>query len=279
MLLLLLLALLTCSSALEVQLGALGTGSEDLVVTLLLKAEAERLKDRETTEKWREVAEQRYEVAEQRHKSQMAFNGDILDAVATAATSERVYACAKAGAVLLITQKWAGSNNSYLCSATPLFTAQPQAESTHFLTSAHCFTDISRDGAAFASSSILHYPALRFNCSLVRHFFCRPSTTSNCSQTSIDLAIIRCSEPVPAPSTHLSVLPQQNFQRVFFYGFSDGYHLDPDLMYTLTGTSRRSALHVKFARLAPSIQYPQPLKLTDATLGAGYHHLLPRYSQ
>ena len=37
-------------------------------------------------------------------------------------------------------------------------------------------------------------------------------------------------------------------------------------MYTIPGTSRKSALHVKFARLAPSVQYPQPPKLTNATL-------------
>ena len=74
----------------------------------------------------------------------------------TAATSERVYTCARAAAVLLLTPNWAGSEDDRLCSATPFFSAQPQTESTHFLTSAHCFTDIAHDGAAFANATTLY---------------------------------------------------------------------------------------------------------------------------
>ena len=269
---LLIVLLLLCASALanttDVQLGALGaTASPDLgtLVALLLKAEAHRVTDRLEAERRREVAERRHEVAERRHESLLQAISEISDAVVTAATSERVYACALAGTVLLETLNWAGiDNRSQFCSATPLFSAQPQAESTYFLTSAHCFTDITRDGAAFASATILYFSTLTRSCSLVHHFFCHPSDPSACTAAtpSMDLAIVRCAAPVPVPSTRLAVLPQQHFQRAFLFGFSDGFNLDPGLVYSLKNTTRNLALHLKLVRLSPSIQNPLALNLS-----------------
>jgi hypothetical protein len=332
LLLLLLLCGLTSARAntSDTQSGVLlGTSGNDVLVTLMLEASAERKKDREVAdrryeeserrhkeseqryevaeqrhgvaeqrrkvaeqrhevaEQRHEVAEQRHEVAEQRHKvaeqrhgvaerrnelaerrheSQLQTNREISDAVVTATTSERVYTCAKAGGVLLLTPNWANRNTSMFCSATPLFSAQPQAESTYFLTSAHCFTDISLDKATFANFTTLYYRTLHQTCSLVHNFFCHPSMINICSLPSMDLAIVHCSVSVPVPSTHLSVLPQQYFQRVFIYGFSKGIHLDQSLMYFEDGSLHNNALHLKLARLAPSIQYPLPLNLTSTTI-------------
>jgi hypothetical protein len=214
------------------------------------------------------TAASRHEVAERRHESLLQSIDQISDAVVTAATSERVYTCAKAAAVLVETLNWAGViNSSKLCSATPFFSAQPHAESTHFLTSAHCFTDFARDGAAFANTAILVHRTLMRTCSLVHHFFCHPSESAACpaAAPSMDLAIVRCPEPLPAPSTRLSTLPQQHFQRAFVYGFSDGQNVDPLLVYSHKDGSRSAALHLKFARLAPSMQTPLALNISNAT--------------
>ena len=214
-----------------------------------------------------EAAEIRHEVAELRHKSLMQSLDHISDAVVTAATSERVYSCARAAAVLLNIPNWAGSNTSMLCSAIPLFSAQPQAESTHFLTSAHCFTDVDQDDATFANATILYHGLINRSCFLVHHFFYHPgaSAAHSAATPSMDLAIVRCPEPLPAPSTRLSTLPQQHFQRAFMYGFSDGLNLDPLLVYSHSSSTRKTSLHLKFARLAPSLQTPLALKITDTT--------------
>ena len=275
-------SLLARANTTDVQLGVLGPTSVGELFTFLKKAEADRLLDREVAERRHEVAERRHEAAERRHeaaerrheegelrhKSLLQSIDQISDAVVTGTTSERVYACAKAAAVLLYTPSWAGSNSTNrLCSAIPFFSAQPQAESTHFLTSAHCFTDIAEDGAAFANATTLYYRDLKRSCFLEHHFFCHPSASAACSAAmpSMDLAIVRCPEPVPAPSTRLSTLPQEHFQRAFIYGFSDGLNLDPLLEYKHHDSARRAALHLKFARLAPSMQTPLPLNVTNAT--------------
>ena len=184
--------LLAHTNTTDVQLGVLGLSS--VVLSYLQRAEAERLLDRKVAEHRHEVAERRHEAAELRHKSLLQSIDQISDAVVTAATSERVYTCARAAAVLLLTPNWAGSGDDRLCSATPFFSAQPQTESTHFLTSAHCFTDIAHDGAAFANATTLYYRTLKRACSLVHHFFCHPSASAACSAAtpSMDLAIVRC---------------------------------------------------------------------------------------
>lgn len=252
--------LLARANTTAVQLGVLGPTSVGELLPFLLKAAADRLLDRK-------VADLRHEAAELRHKSLLQSIDQISDAVVTAATSERVYTCARAAAVLLLTPNWAGSEDDRLCSATPFFSAQPQTESTHFLTSAHCFTDIAHDGAAFANATTLYYHTLKRACSLVHHFFCHPSASAACSAAtpSMDLAIVRCPEPLPVPSTRLSTLPQQHFQRAFIYGFSDGLNLDPLFVYDHKDSARKTALHLKFARLAPSMQTPQALNITNAT--------------
>jgi hypothetical protein len=171
--------------------------------------------------------------------------------------------------VLLVTSNWAGRDIGYACTAIPVFSAQPQAWSTHFLTSAHCFTDIVKDGAVFAKATTLYYNGTHSrSCSLVHHFFCHPSARAACSDAapSMDLAIVRCAKPLPAPSTRLSALPQQSFQRAFIYGFSAGFNLDPHLMYHYTDAPGGTALHLKFVRLAPSIQYPGALNINYTTL-------------
>jgi hypothetical protein len=81
----------------------------------------------------------------------------------------------------------------------------------------------------------------------------------------MDLAIVRCAEPVPVPSTRLSALPSQHFQRVFLYGYSDGLNLDPALEFRYVGQQRKSVLHLKLARLAPSIQCPLALNISNTT--------------
>ena len=81
----------------------------------------------------------------------------------------------------------------------------------------------------------------------------------------MDLAVVRCPEPLPVPSTRLSTLPQQHFQRAFMYGFSDGLNLDPVLMYSHHKSVRKTSLHLKFVRLAPSMQTPLALNITNAT--------------
>ena len=97
--------------------------------------------------------------------------GEVSDAVVTAATSDRVYACARGAAVLLHT-KW-DELVSKQCSAFPLFSAQPQEDSTIFLTSAHCFGDTNREGASFASTTLLYSRRMPqpLTCSLVHNFF------------------------------------------------------------------------------------------------------------
>ena len=252
--------LLARANTTAVQLGVLGPTSVGELLPFLQKAAADRLLDRK-------VADLRHEAAELRHKSLLQSIDQISDAVVTAATSERVYTCAKAAAVLVHTPTWAGSNSDRLCSAIPFFIAQPQAESTHFLTSAHCFTDIARDGAAFANATTLYYRTLKRACSLVHHFFCHPGASAACpaAAPSMDLAIVRCPEPLPAPSTRLSTLPQQHFQRAFIYGFSDGLNVDPLLEHSHDGSARKTSLHLKFARLAPSMQTPQALNIANAT--------------
>jgi hypothetical protein len=253
--------LLAHTNTTDVHMGVLGPSGVGELLPFLQRAEADRLLDRK-------VAERRHEVAERRHESLLQSIDQISDAVVTAATSERVYTCAKAAAVLVETLNWAGViNSSMLCSATPFFSAQPHAESTHFLTSAHCFTDFARDGAAFANTAILVHRTLMRTCSLVHHFFCHPSESAACpaAAPSMDLAIVRCPEPLPAPSTRLSTLPQQHFQRAFVYGFSDGQNVDPLLVYSHKDGSRSAALHLKFARLAPSMQTPLALNISNAT--------------
>ena len=160
--------LLARANTTDVQLGVLELTSVGELLSFMQRAETDRLLDRkaadlrnevaerrhevaerrhEVAERRHEAAERRHEAAERRHESLLQSIDQISDAVVTAATSERVYTCAKAAAVLLQTFTWAGGSNddsSKLCSAIPLFSAQPQAESTHFLTSAHCFTDITR---------------------------------------------------------------------------------------------------------------------------------------
>ena len=194
--------------------------------------------------------------------------GEVSDAVVTAATSDRVYACARGAAVLLHT-KWAELASPMQCSAFPLFSEQPQKDSTIFLTSAHCFGNTTRDGAAFVSTTMLYFrPTLQpLTCSLVHNFFCHPIAPAACTAAapSMDLAIVRCAEPVPVPSTRLSALPPQHFQRVFLYGYSDGLNLDPGLEFQYEGEKRRSVLHLKLVRLAPSIQFPRPPDISNCT--------------
>jgi hypothetical protein len=278
--------LLAHTNTTDVHMGVLGPSGVGELLPFLQRAEADRLLDRKVAERRHEsllqsidqivvtaatrheAAERRHEVAERRHESLLQSIDQISDAVVTAATSERVYTCAKAAAVLVETLNWAGViNSSKLCSATPFFSAQPHAESTHFLTSAHCFTDFARDGAAFANTAILVHRTLMRTCSLVHHFFCHPSESAACpaAAPSMDLAIVRCPEPLPAPSTRLSTLPQQHFQRAFVYGFSDGQNVDPLLVYSHKDGSRSAALHLKFARLAPSMQTPLALNISNAT--------------
>jgi hypothetical protein len=192
--------------------------------------------------------------------------GEVSDAVVTAATSDRVYACARDSAVLL--QTFLGKlNTSMHCSAFPLFSTQSQVSSTIFLTSAHCFGDIERAGADFASTTLLFFRSLSFSCTLGHHFICHPSASAACTAAapSMDLAIVRCAIPVPVPSTRLSALPLQHFQRAFLYGYSDGLHLDPDLEFHYQHLQRSSVLHLKLARLSPSIQYPLGLTLINTT--------------
>ena len=81
----------------------------------------------------------------------------------------------------------------------------------------------------------------------------------------MDLAIVRCAEPVPVPSTRLSALPPQHFQRAFLYGYSDGLNLDPGLEFQYKGTQRKSVLHLKLVRLAPSIQFPGAPGISNCT--------------
>ena len=252
--------LLARANTTDVQLGVLELTSVGELLSFMQRAETDRLLDRkaadlrnevaerrhEVAERRHEAAERRHEAAERRHESLLQSIDQISDAVVTAATSERVYTCAKAAAVLLQTFTWAGGSNddsSKLCCAIPFFSAQPQAESTHFLTSAHCFTDITRDGAAFTNVTTLFYRTLKRHCSLVHHFFCHPSESAACpaAAPSMDLAIVRCPEPLPTPSTRLSTLPQQHFQRAFIYGFSDGLNVDPLLVYNHGGSSSNCA--------------------------------------
>ena len=82
----------------------------------------------------------------------------------------------------------------------------------------------------------------------------------------MDLAIVRCAEPVPVPSTRLSALPPQHFQRAFLYGYSDGLNLDPGLEFQYEGTQRKSVLHLKLVRLAPSIQFPRAPGISYTTV-------------
>lgn len=230
--------------------------------------EADRLQDRKTADLRYEAYKADRKVKELWFKSLQQSIDQILDAVVTETTSDRVYACAKAAAVMLITPNWAGENTIKQCSAIPLFSALPQTESTHFLTSAQCFTDTDRDGSAFANATMLFiHGDLNRSCFLVHHFFCHPSASSACpaANPSMDLAIVRCPEPLPVPSTRLSTLPKQHFQRAGMYGFSDGLNLDPVLMYTWGDNGRKTSLHLKFVRLAPSMQTPRPLNIINPT--------------
>ena len=81
----------------------------------------------------------------------------------------------------------------------------------------------------------------------------------------MDLAIVRCAKPVPVPSTRLSAMPLQHFQRAFFYGFSDGHNLDHSLEHQYKDLQRWSVLHLKLARLSPSIQYPLGLIFSNTS--------------
>jgi hypothetical protein len=248
------------------QLQARTQDKQELLLAIGKISEARAQDKQELLQAIGEISEAR---AQDKQELLLAI-GEISDAVVTAATSDRVYACARDSAVLLLT-KWAELAEPMLCSAFPLFSAQPQESSTFFLTSAHCFGDIYRDGAAFASTTELHFRTLTRPCSLVHHFSCHPSASAACTAAapSMDLAIVRCAEPVPVPSTRLSALPSQHFQRAFLYGYSDGLNLDPNLEFQHVGRhvvrQRKSVLHLKLARLAPSIQYPLGLNISNTT--------------
>jgi hypothetical protein len=73
---------------------------------------------------------------------------------------------------------------------------------------------------------------------------------------------VRCAMPVPVPSTRLSAMPLQHFQRAFFYGFSDGHH---SLEHQYKDLQRWSVLHLRLARLSPSIQFPLGLTFSNIT--------------
>lgn len=237
-------AFLVRANTTDAQLGVLAPSLLLSILRQMETMEKDRAQDR---------AQDKLDRAQDKQELLQAI-GEVSDAVVTAATSDRVYACARGAAVLLHT-KWAELASPMQCSAFPLFSEQPQKDSTIFLTSAHCFGNTTRDGAAFASTTKLYFRSMLqpLTCSLAHNFFCHPSAPAACTAAapSMDLAIVRCAEPVPVPSTRLSALPPQHFQRAFLYGYSDGLNLDPGLEFEFEGEKRRSVLHLKLVRLAP----------------------------
>jgi hypothetical protein len=195
------------------------------------------------------------------HGAMLAEHGAMLAELAestiTPAVAARVEACAPKTAIFAATMLFSGQD-ARQCSAVP-FPADALvrgavvvagAESTFFLSSAHCFFN-ETTGLLDAHNVTLHVGGAPHACALWAHFFT--------DADPLDLAVISCARPVPVRPTRVSTAPFEPHARAVLLGHSLGVHADGGASVRLTtpGKVHSYAPHVRFTRLVASMQMPQ----------------------
>jgi hypothetical protein len=193
----------------------------------------------------------------------------LAESVLTPAVVENVELCARS-MVLAAAVSVKGESISQ-CSAVPL--PAPLAArvlgadgnaSTFFLTSAHCFANVSGTARYFVGFSAAVQVRSTYACALLAQYLYTNTTTGAVAERAaggVDLAVVRCltSEPVPPPS--LSSRPYLSSTRVALAGFSRGAYLDgaQNVQISDQGDMFYVALHTKYTRLSSSLQTPVPV--------------------
>jgi hypothetical protein len=150
------------------------------------------------------------------------------------------------------------------------------AQSTLFLTAAHCFF---KDATLVGGPSTVEFDTAVHACQLVAHFYephlepGRPGLAYG--PDSLDLAVLRCATRVPIPAALLTAAPYAAHTPVALVGFTRGEHLDPRHIARVThkdGTKMTFALHTKISRLSSSFQTPdaQNVTVSEASSSRGF---------
>ena len=196
-------------------------------------------------------------------RSHASILKQVAEAVVTQAVAQQVDQCAPFTALFM--EIGTGGGNFSHCSAVPMFSAAPRPAqafapaplnpSPFFLTSAHCFSmHIPREPVRLAFQDQF------YSCGK-QHFF-NSSTTQ-----PLDLALVRCTG-VPVPPTTISTQPYLIHQPAALLGYSFGEQV-ANRMYFSEG-AKRSVLHIRFTRLALTMQLPDaPENTTRASLERG----------
>lgn len=182
---------------------------------------------------------------------------DLAESTITPAVAARVEACARATAIAAVVLLLEGGDFRQ-CSAVPFpvdalgggAAAAGGAESTFFLSSAHCFFNKS-SGLVDAHDVKLSVGVDVQTCALWAHFFA--------AAEALDIAVIACARPMQVPPTRVSVAPFMPHARAVLLGHSRGMHANDDenVRVTAMNASHVYVPHVRFTRLAASMQLPQ----------------------
>jgi hypothetical protein len=194
------------------------------------------------------------------HGAALAAHGaalaDLAESTITPAVAARVEACARSTAIFAVVVL-AGARFRQ-CSAVPLpadalgrgAAAAAGAESSFFLSSAHCFFN-QTTGLLDARDMDLYVGGATHSCVLWAHFFAAAAD-------ALDLAVISCSQPVPVPPTRVSAAPFEPHSLAVLLGHSQGLHADDGERVSVTALNATHiyAPHVRFTRLVASMQLP-----------------------
>jgi hypothetical protein len=176
-------------------------------------------------------------------------------AVVTPEAAAKIELCADSTALLLEIPTARLPDDHLHCSTVPMFAPAASdtatysgtaraTNSTFFLTSAHCFSL----GIAAEQLIRVFFKRAPYPCRLF-HLF-------NNSGAPLDLALVHCAEGVPVPPTALTEQPYFLQMPAALLGFSKGEHVDASRTLYANGTGN-IALHIRFARLALSLQLPR----------------------
>ena len=180
---------------------------------------------------------------------------EVADAVVTRAVAERVDLCAPSTALLIFVER---SQKTFTHgSAVPMFSAAGGTNSSYFLTSAHLFVGVTGPVTVFFSGT-------EHSCALAATFDDGP--------TPLDAAIVYCASGIAVPPSTPSAMAYRPHLSAAMLGFSDGNHMQPGLCNTKlveNGTRHSIAPHVRFTRLASSMQTPHPVRHSGSTASQG----------
>lgn len=180
---------------------------------------------------------------------------EVADAVVTRAVAERVDLCAP-NTVLLIFVELPQKTFTH-GSAVPMFSAAGGTNSSYFLTSAHLFLGATGPVTAFFSGT-------EHSCALAATFEDGPNP--------LDAAIVYCPSGIAVPTSTPSAMAYRPHLSAAMLGFSVGEHMQPGLCnkkLVLNGTRLSIAPHVRFTRLASSIQTPDAAWRSGSTAPEG----------